>query len=171
MADLQNATYKVIVSENTHKTNMFTDYLNSGKVDISLNTAMFNQISNQRHSKRVNTFVMDGFCALVPKNDEKLPFLLIFKPFKAWIWAWMVISAVACKVFFVVVKRIFPASKYFSVFFAFIASFYGQPRASSQQNRSQKILLQFVVVSNFFLSMAFQSFIIGSMVRDCEFRT
>ena len=164
-----------IVSKHQNATFNFTNILNPNEsdfihkpyylldrrlVDLTLNT-IFKATDTLTES--INTFDVNGFCALVPKPPGLSYMYYILTPFDSLTWIMFIVSIVI----FALIWRLFnlmgnghgDSAGYFVL--SVIAHFFSQSIPFRNNQTMQTIILQVCIFMTFILSNAFQSTIIS----------
>jgi hypothetical protein len=167
----RNATAKyhyITRRKNANTLKTFDNALKNRIVDLSLNGGYFSRGYQRSYIKYVNTFEIDGFCAILPYPERKSFFAYIVKPFDLWTWILILMSA-AC---FAAVWHLL--NKYSSIsnpntawyfLFAFVTFFTGQGVEFREHRLMQKTLIQLMVLMTFIFGNLYQSVLISLMAE------
>ncbi|CAO1357776.1 unnamed protein product [Diamesa tonsa] len=160
----QNATFNFTNILNLNDTKIdqkhFYQLLSRNQVHLTLNTAF---TTGDTSAEYINTFDVNGFCALVPKPPGLSYMYYILTPFDSLTWIMFIVSIVTCAIIWRIFNLMRNGNQNSAGYFVFsiIAHFFSQSIPFRNNRTMQKIILQVCIFMTFILSNAFQSTIIS----------
>lgn len=144
-----------------HASEVISYLLLNRKVDLTLTTGYHSSVT---HRLQINTYDLNGYCALIP-IPVRLSFLdFLLTPYDAFSWIFLFVSTAICAFVWKLFNRgaANPDSAWNFVF-AIVANFLGQSIVVRENRRMQITLLQLCILMTFIMGNAYQSLIIASM--------
>lgn len=144
-----------------------SEFLANGSADFCINTGIYYDQEIYKFTKKVQTYDVDGFCALVPFPQKVINVFLMFDPFDIQTWILIAVSKFCCMiVWYLLNKRSTLNSNSASYFlFANTANFLGQSVPFRKHRTMQKIILQTMVFMSLIIGSVYQSLIIASITN------
>jgi hypothetical protein len=137
------------------------------KIDSLLNTNLV--VTNSSFAfEFVNTFELNGFCAMLPHPNRKSLLLALIKPFDLWTWIAIVVTMICLMTVWYLLGKTTPNPNSDSagyLLFSFVALFIGQGAEFGNHRLIQTILVQLMIFMTIILGNSYRSLLISLMAE------
>lgn len=171
IAEQRNAkiiNYRLISSDPQKISEIVSRELRGFKIDVVINTGVLIDHGSQNlYWKTINTYDVDGYCAMLPYTHTRSHLDFLFKPFDTLTWIFVSVSMAVCTILWKLLNlrssHQIVSPMYF--IFAFFCSIFGQLIPFRNVRPMQKTILVITVVVTFVLGAFYDSIITASLLN------